>query len=78
MTSATKETIHRIWGEVLQKDNLDSDQSFFELGGNSMMLMNVQVEMEKAFSCKLSVPDFFSFPTIDKMSEYIDSICVKK
>lgn len=37
----------RIWGELFERDVIRVDDSFYDLGGHSLLLIRVEVELEK-------------------------------
>lgn len=51
--------------------------NFFDLGGNSMKIMKLLHEIEKAFGVKVPISDFFRNPTIEFLLEVIDSKTAK-
>ncbi|MBU3198527.1 amino acid adenylation domain-containing protein [Clostridium estertheticum] len=60
-----------IWKDVLIKDNISMNDNFFDIGGNSILLMRVQSKIEKSFLNDISIIDLFNYPTISKLSSYI-------
>ncbi|MDR2932155.1 MAG: acyl carrier protein [Oscillospiraceae bacterium] len=75
--SNTEQRVYDIWRDVLETEELEPDKSFFDLGGNSILLMKAQARLEKEFSCKISIPDLFTYPTVDKLAQYIDTVMQK-
>ncbi len=62
-----KEKILFVWKRVLQREDISTDQNFFEIGGNSILA--VQLLREIGEFCGLTVPlgAFFMNPVIDDM-----------
>jgi amino acid adenylation domain-containing protein len=62
-----KEKILFIWKKVLEKDDVTTDQNFFEIGGNSILAVQVLRLMKD--SCDISIPlgRFFQYPVIDEL-----------
>jgi len=62
--------LQRIWKEVLGKKDVGVDQSFFEVGGDSIKAIQVA---SKAYEIKykLEVKDIFQFPTIEELAAEI-------
>ncbi len=51
---------------------IDSDQNLFELGADSLMLVKIHEEIEARFPGRVEITDFFDYPTINSLSEYIE------
>jgi acyl-CoA synthetase (AMP-forming)/AMP-acid ligase II len=56
--------IAEIWRDVLGHAEIGRDQSFFELGGSSLLTARVQERMAKLLGIRLKLRDFYSSPTI--------------
>lgn len=61
-----------IWKQILKRDKIGVDDSFFELGGNSMLLVSMSEQLEKVYPNKTSVTDLFIHPTISKLAKFIE------
>jgi amino acid adenylation domain-containing protein len=72
--SETACRILKIWEETLQSYDIDPDTSFFEMGGNSLLIVALQNKLCKAFAIKLEIADLFQFVTIREMARKIDEI----
>ncbi len=59
------------WQEVLQIDNIGIHDNFFELGGHSLLLIRVQTSLQLAFGVKLTLAEFFRFPTIYALAQHL-------
>lgn len=62
--------IARIWQQVLGLETVAIAQNFFELGGNSLLLIRLQNELETQLQRKLTVADLFKYPTISAQARY--------
>ena len=60
-----------IWQEVLGYEELNVHDNFFEIGGDSILIIKVHSMIEIAYPGKISVTDLFAYPTIAKLSEHI-------
>jgi len=60
-----------IWEQVLEKDKIGTSDNFFEMGGNSFLVMQVHSLIEKVYPGVTKIPDLFAYPSISKLSEYI-------
>lgn len=59
-----------IWSEVLGTENIAADQSFFELGGDSIKALQVSARLHQAGK-QIAVKDIFSRPTIRELAPYV-------
>jgi amino acid adenylation domain-containing protein len=60
-----------IWKELLRIDKVGIDDSFFDLGGHSLLLIRMLGKLKPHFEKELKVVDFFRYPTISKLLEYL-------
>jgi len=63
----------KIWREVLKTERIGITDHFFELGGNSILLMRLHAKCVKEISAKLSIADLFTYPTIRQLSAFLAS-----
>ncbi len=63
-----------IWSSLLnfQTSNLESSSDFFDLGGHSLLILKLQLRIQKEFNVTLSVRDIFERPTLGDLSGLID------
>lgn len=69
--SATEKELQEIWSELLNRKDISMNDSFFELGGNSLMLIQLKEVITKRFEIDLSVQDLFAYPTIIELAKFI-------
>ncbi len=62
-----------IWKYILKRDAIGINDSFFELGGNSMLLVALSERLEKEYPGKVSVSDLFNYSTISKLAAYLEA-----
>lgn len=63
-------TLQAVWCSVLEKDSIPVDVSFFDAGGNSILLLKLVMQIIDQMGYKITVPDVFSYPTIETMCAY--------
>lgn len=61
-----------IWKEILDISIVGVDNNFFEVGGNSMLLVLMHSKISKMFDKKISIADIFANPTISKLAQFIE------
>ncbi|MFZ5987762.1 MAG: non-ribosomal peptide synthetase [Bacillota bacterium] len=70
--SETEKRLVEIWQKVLGIERVGINENFFDIGGNSILLMQMHVNVERVFPGKVLITDLFSHPTISKLAKYID------
>jgi len=64
-------TIASVWSEVLRVEELNLDDNFFDLGGDSFQSIRVQNELVKILGREIKIVELFRFPTVRSLAEYI-------
>lgn len=62
----------RIWEEILNVSPIGITDNFFELGGDSILAMNLNIELRKICD-SITYSDIFKFPTISALIKKINS-----
>ncbi|MBU6184035.1 MAG: AMP-binding protein [Rickettsiales bacterium] len=69
-----RDIIINTWKNILGKPEVDLDANFFDLGGNSLLLVQAYKELTrdlpKIIAAKLKIIDLFTYHSINKLSEY--------
>lgn len=60
-----------IWCAVLGHERFGIDDSFFEVGGNSLLLMEVVLRLRAEWRDSLLTVDMFAHPTVRSMAQYL-------
>ncbi len=60
-----------IWAEVLGVDQVGIHDNFFDLGGHSLLLIQVQAKLQTVFAQKISAVELFEYPTIHALSQHL-------
>ncbi|MDX3696460.1 SDR family oxidoreductase [Streptomyces europaeiscabiei] len=68
---ALEDTLCGIWRRVLDRDQVGVDDSFFDLGGTSLLLVRAMTEVNRELGCDLTVVDLFSHPTVEALSRHL-------
>ncbi len=63
-----------IWQEVLQMEEVGIDDNFFDLGGHSLLMVQVCSKVQKVWHREMTVVDMFQYPTVRKMANYLGQI----
>jgi surfactin synthase thioesterase subunit len=59
-----EQMIANIWSELLHVPHVGLDDNFFDLGGNSLLMVQAFVKLHEASTTTLSVLDLFRYPTV--------------
>jgi amino acid adenylation domain-containing protein len=70
--TAIEQTVATIWRSVLKLETIGIHDSFFELGGNSLLLMQVYSKLREKFHTSLSLLDLFRYPTVSSVAEFLN------
>lgn len=72
-SSKTEEILHKIWGEILTCRDIGINNTFVELGIDSFVLMKIHSAVENEFPGIIKITDYFNYPSIAQISNYIES-----
>ncbi|WP_127529470.1 non-ribosomal peptide synthetase [Paenibacillus kobensis] len=70
--SETEKSVIAVWRDVLKLTDIGTGDHFFDIGGNSLLLMTLQSKLERTFSAGITVTDLFSLPTAGKQARWLD------
>lgn len=66
-----------IWKEVLKIGTLNIDDNFFELEGDSLHAVDLQLAVEKTFGQKVNVNAILTYPTIASYAKFLEGGSLK-
>jgi amino acid adenylation domain-containing protein len=66
--SATEEAIAAIWEDVLKVPKVGVHDSFFDLGGHSLLLVQAHTRLRQVFDTSLTVAEMFQHPTVEALA----------
>jgi amino acid adenylation domain-containing protein len=69
--NAMERTIAAVWQEALQLDQVDVHDNFFDVGGHSFVMLQVQSKLHKALHRTVSIMEMFEHPTISSLAEHL-------
>lgn len=67
-----------IWKRILDKDSVDKNDNFFDIGGNSFFLVMMHSQLDRAYPGKVTIADIFSNPSVTKIAALIERSTEKK
>jgi amino acid adenylation domain-containing protein len=68
--TATEEAIAAVWRDVLGLTAVSVEESFFDLGGHSLLIVQVHRRLAGQFP-DLAVVDLFRYPTISALAQFL-------
>jgi natural product biosynthesis luciferase-like monooxygenase protein len=66
-----EKTIAAIWQEVLGLPHVGTSDNFFDLGGHSLLVVQVQRRLRDACGREVSITDMFRLPTIGSLAAHL-------
>ena len=70
--SALEARLAEIWREVLKVDRVGVEDSFFDLGGHSLLLAAVHGQLVEALGRPLPLVKLFEHPTIRSLARHLE------
>ncbi len=65
--------IAEIWMEVMGKTGIGRDDNFFEIGGNSLIAIQILTLLRRRCNTELQLRSFFDAPTIAELAAMVDA-----
>jgi acyl carrier protein len=69
--SELEKKVAGLWGAALRQTEVGVDDSFFDLGGDSLLLTAVHMELQKALKREIPITDLFQYPTIRRLAQHL-------
>lgn len=66
--------IQGIWQEILSIDEINVEDNFFSIGGNSLKVISMIMSIKKSLGIDVHPKIIFEYPTIEKLSNYINEL----
>lgn len=66
-------TIAAVWSELLRIDSVGIQDNFFDVGGHSLLMIQVHNRLREQLSRDISIIDLFARPTIASLAEFLSS-----
>ncbi|HEX6717998.1 MAG TPA: amino acid adenylation domain-containing protein [Pyrinomonadaceae bacterium] len=69
--TVAEHTIVAIWTDVLAVNKVGAHDNFFDLGGHSLLLVQLKSKLEEAFHRDVSLVDMTRYPTVSALAKYL-------
>ncbi|WP_197073076.1 non-ribosomal peptide synthetase [Paenibacillus sp. FSL R5-0912] len=63
-----------LWEEVLSLDQVGIDQAFFDMGGNSILVVELHNRIKDQLCADISIADLFQYSTVAEQAGHIESM----
>jgi amino acid adenylation domain-containing protein len=70
--TTVEKQVASVWGQTLGLDTVGIDDSFFDLGGNSLLVVQVQSKLRSQLSRDVPLLELFRRPTVRSLAEFFD------
>ena len=70
--TSEEKLVAEIWQENLKKERIDIFSNFFEMGGHSIMAVNVMIKIEKKTGIRIPLSALFQHSTIEKFAKLLN------
>lgn len=73
--SETEHLIAQIWAQLLQIDaqSIAKRDNFFHIGGNSLKIVQMHNQLEKALQKSIAIADLFTYAVLDQLASFLDA-----
>ncbi|KWB39651.1 non-ribosomal peptide synthetase [Burkholderia ubonensis] len=71
--TADESTLLEIWQRIFKRDDIKVSDNYFDLGGHSIIAIQLMANVEKAFDRRLPISCLFENPTIEKLAAALAS-----
>ncbi len=65
-----EQVVASIWQQVLQVEKVGLHDNFFDLGGHSLRMLQVNGKLREAFHQDISMIEMFQYPTVDALAGF--------
>ncbi|MGD0097334.1 MAG: amino acid adenylation domain-containing protein [Terracidiphilus sp.] len=69
-----EEKVAGVWRSVLNADHVGLDNNFFDIGGNSLLLVSVHAKLQTIFNKQIPVAELFAYTTVRTLSERLGGV----
>src|SRR5262245_58363058 len=73
MSAELERTIAEIWQQLLAVETVGPDENFFELGGNSLLMIQFHNRLQTVLGTSIPIVQLFERPTIRLLAESLRS-----
>lgn len=71
--AVTRDVVVTAWRELLQIEDFTDQADFFDLGGDSLLTLDLSLRLEEHFAIGLTMADIFENPTLGELVAFVDT-----
>jgi acyl carrier protein len=71
LESELERSIGAVWSEVLRVERIGREDNFFDLGGHSLAMVQVQRRLREVLSREISLVELFRYPAVRALAEHL-------
>jgi acyl carrier protein len=68
-----EQKVAAIWAEILELEQIGRRDNFFDVGGHSLLAVQIVSRLQKALNVDVTVDDVFARPVLKDLSQYLES-----
>jgi FkbH-like protein len=68
----TERLIADVWKQILGLSQVNTHAKFFEVGGTSLLMVRVAIELKRGHGIEVSIANLFQYPTICELAQFLD------
>ncbi|WP_338688108.1 non-ribosomal peptide synthetase [Bradyrhizobium sp. 26S5] len=73
-STETEKTLAALWSDLLKVKSIGRHDNFFDLGGESLLVVRTVARMRKTFGVDVQLRNLFERPTLAELAEVIDGM----
>jgi FkbH-like protein len=66
-----EKAVLNIWQQVLKRNDFGTNDNFFDIGGHSVLIPQIVINLRKQSNINVNIVDVFQYPTVKKLSAFI-------
>jgi amino acid adenylation domain-containing protein len=70
-TSNLEQLVADVWKKLLRQEHVGLDDNFFDLGGDSLLIVAAHAQLQKLLNREIEVTDLFEYTTIRTFSQHL-------
>ena len=70
--SETEQNIAAVWSEVLDVAGVGAHDNFFEIGGTSLLVVQVNARLREVFNREIPIVEMFRNPTVSTLARFLE------
>ena len=74
----TEINVMSVWQQVLKNETFGNADNFFDIGGHSVLIPQIVIQLHKLFDIEINIVDIFQYPTVKDLAAYIEGTNISK